>query len=187
MQGARQHEHLIYTVMTRVSVSPHSSLCFSLYLPNVATLKTNTEHAQPHGSQTCPYTTLRGAQVLPSCPHNQVTWKLCPKGSPTLPCSGQSISSSNTEGVFQSSGKFSSLFVQFCFLWGFVLKEELTWGVIVFFGFETRVSLHNPGLPGAHYVDQATLDSRNPCLRLCLSSAVIKGVASMPSCFGFRS
>jgi hypothetical protein len=44
-----------------------------------------------------------------------------------------------------------------------------------FLVFQDRVSLYSPGCPGAHFVDQAGPDLRNPAC-LCLLSAGIKGV-----------
>jgi hypothetical protein len=32
----------------------------------------------------------------------------------------------------------------------------------IFFGFSRQVSLYSPGCPGAHFVDQAGLELRNP-------------------------
>lgn len=97
------------------SMSRHSPGCLSLFIcrsgspeNKYSTFTTSwIPDLSPHN--------VRGTQLLSSCLHNQATWKLCPKGTPILPLLWI-ISSSKTEGVFQSPGNFYFLFVQFCFL-----------------------------------------------------------------------
>jgi hypothetical protein len=53
----------------------------------------------------------------------------------------------------------------FCFvLFCFVLFLVLVFGFWFFFGFSfrDRVSLYSRGCPGTHFVDQASLELRNP-------------------------
>ena len=68
--------------------------------------------------------------------------------------------------------------VESCLMW--VLRTELrspgkTVGALCFVLFQDRVSLCSPGCPGAHFVDQAGLELRNPPAS-CLPSAGVKGV-----------
>jgi hypothetical protein len=51
-------------------------------------------------------------------------------------------------------------FILFIYLFIFILFIYLF--IYLFFVFRDRVSLYSPGCPGAHFVDQAGLELRNP-------------------------